>query len=125
MAQYREWDRRRLIWRLPPVIRESALSFFQQAVATLKQGGFSRFVVGDWGGVALAREAGGEIYADQTLGVRNSLAVIAARDLAVSKVCLPPGRGPEAWQELVAGLAPRQLLGLSLSLSGPDHLPAA
>ena len=106
LNQYRQWDRRRLIWRLPPVIPESALSFFQQAIATLKQGGFSRFVAGDWGSVALVREAGGEIYGDQTLGVRNSLAVIAARDLAVSKVCLPPGLGPEGWQELLQA-APR------------------
>jgi collagenase-like PrtC family protease len=106
LSQYRQWDRRRLIWRLPPVIPESALSFFPQAIVTLKQGGFSRFVAGDWGSVVLVRQAGGEIYGDQTLGVRNSLAVIAARDLAVSKVCLPPGRGPEGWQDLLQA-APR------------------
>ena len=106
MAQYRHWDRRRLVWRLPPLIRESTLSFFQQAIATLKQGDFSRFVAGDWGGVALVRQAGGEIYGEQTLGVRNSLALAAARELAVSKVCLPPGRGPQDWQALVQA-APR------------------
>ncbi len=117
LAQYRQWDRRRLVWRLPPVIRESALSFFQQAIATLKQGGFTRFVAGDWGGVALIREAGGEIYGDQTLGVRNSLAVIAARDLAVSRVCLP-GRGPQAWEEMVKA-APRASFWSYLY-----HLPA-
>ena len=38
LNQYRQWDRRRLVWRLPPLIRESALSFLQQAIATLKQG---------------------------------------------------------------------------------------
>jgi collagenase-like PrtC family protease len=101
LAQYRRWNRRRLVWRLPPVIREAELSFFHRAIATLKQGGFSRLVVGDWGGVALAREAGGEIYGEQTLGIRNSLAVLTARELAVSKVCLPPGRGPDSWQALV------------------------
>lgn len=106
LAQYRYWDRRRLIWRLPPVLPESTLSFYRQAIATLKQGGFSRFIAGDWGGAALVREAGGEIYGEQTLGVRNSLAVAAARELAVTKVCLPPGRGPAAWQELVQA-APR------------------
>jgi hypothetical protein len=118
LGQYRQWKPGRLIWRLPPVIRESALSFFQQALATLKQGGFSRLVAGDWGGVALAREAGGEIYGDQTLGVRNSLAIIAARDLTVSKVCLPPGRVPEDWQELVTA-APRGSFWVYLY-----HLPA-
>jgi len=117
LAQYRQWDRHRLVWRLPPVIRESALSFFQQAIATLKQGGFSRFVAGDWGGVALIREAGGEIYGDQTLGVRNSLGVIAARDLAVSRVCLP-GRGPQAWEAMVQA-APRASFWSYLY-----HLPA-
>jgi collagenase-like PrtC family protease len=106
LAQYRHWDRRRLIWRLPPVLPESTLSFYRQAIATLKEGGFSRFIAGDWGGVALVREAGGEIYGEQTLGVRNSLALATARELAVSKVCLPPGRGPQDWQELVQA-APR------------------
>ena len=131
LAQYRQWDCRLLIWRLPPIIRESALSFFQQAIATLKQGGFSRFVAGDWGAVALAREAGGEIYGDQTLGVRNSLAVIAGRDLTVSKVCLPLGRGSGDWQELVQA-APRgsfwgylyQLPALAVCAPGNLALPS-
>ena len=106
LGQYRHWHPRRFIWRLPPIIRESALAFFGQAILTLKQGGFSRFLVGDWGGVALVREAGGLIYGEQTLGVRNSQALSAARDLGVSKVCLPPGRGPQDWQDLVQA-APR------------------
>jgi collagenase-like PrtC family protease len=101
LAQYRRWDCRRLIWRLPPVLPEAALSFYRQAIATLKQGGFARFLAGDWGGAALVREAGGEIYGEQTLGVRNSWALAAARDLEVSRVCLPLGRGPEDWRELV------------------------
>ena len=131
LAQYRQWDRRRLIWRLPPLIRESALSFFQQAITTLKQGDFSRFIAGDWGAVALVRQAGGEIYGDQTLGVRNSLAVIAARDLTVSKVCLPLGRGPGDWQELLQA-APRgsfwgylyQLPALAVCAPGNLALPS-
>ncbi len=131
LAQYRQWDRRRLIWRLPFVLRESDLSFFQQAVATLNQGGFSRFVAGAWGAVALVREAGGEIYGDQTLGVRNSLAVIAARDLRVARVCLPPGRGPADWQELVQA-APRgsfwgylyQVPALTVCVPGKMALPS-
>ncbi len=106
LGQYRHWHPRRFIWRLPPIIRESALAFFGQAILTLKQGGFSRFLVGDWGGVALVREAGGLIYGEQTLGVRNSQALSAARELGVSKVCLPPGRGPQDWQDLVQA-APR------------------
>jgi collagenase-like PrtC family protease len=101
LSQYRHWQPRRLIWRLPAVIRESALPFIQQAIATLMQGGFSRFVAGDWGAVALARKAGGAVYGEPTLGVRNSSALLAARELGVSKVCLPPGRGPQAWQALV------------------------
>ena len=28
LAQYSRWNRRHLVWRLPPVIRESDLSFF-------------------------------------------------------------------------------------------------
>ena len=88
-------------------------------------------MAGDWGAVALVREAGGEIYGDQTLGVRNSLAVIAARDLAVSKVCLPPGRGPEGWQELLQA-APRgsfwgylyQLPALTVCVPGNLALPS-
>lgn len=131
LNQYRQWDRRRLIWRLPPIIRESALSFFQQAIQTLKQGDFSRFIAGDWGAVALVRQAGGEIYGDQTLGVRNSLAVIAARDLTVSKVCLPLGRGSGDWQELLQA-APRgsfwgylyQLPALAVCAPGNLALPS-
>ena len=106
LGQYRHWHPRRFIWRLPPIIRESALAFFGQAILTLKQGGFSRFLVGDWGGVALVRQAGGLIYGEQTLGVRNSQARLAATDLGVSKLCLPPGRGPQDWQDLVQA-APR------------------
>jgi hypothetical protein len=106
LGQYRRWHPRRLIWRLPPIIPEAALPFFQQALLTLKQGGFERFLAGDWGAVQLVREAGGQVYGEQTLGVRNSRARSAAADLSVFKVCLPPGRGPQDWQELVQA-APR------------------
>ena len=101
LGEYRHWHPRRFIWRLPPIIRESELPFFGKAITTLKQGGFSRFVAGDWGAVELVREAGGQVYGEQTLGVRNSQALLAAGDLGVSKVCLPPGRGPQDWQDLV------------------------
>jgi collagenase-like PrtC family protease len=106
LGQYRRWHPRRLIWRLPPIIPEAALPFFQQALLTLKQGGFERFLAGDWGAVQLVREAGSQLYGEQTLGVRNSQARFAAADLGVFKVCLPPGRGPHDWQELVQA-APR------------------
>jgi len=106
LGQYHRWHPRRLIWRLPPIIPEAALPFFQQALLTLKQGGFERFLAGDWGAVQLVREAGGQVYGEQTLGVRNSRARLAAADLSVFKVCLPPGRGPQDWQELVQA-APR------------------
>jgi collagenase-like PrtC family protease len=106
LGQFRRWHPRRFIWRLPPIIRESAMPFFRQAITVLKQGGFSRFVAGDWGAVELVREAGGQVYGEQTLGVRNSQALLAATDLGVSKVCLPPGQGPQDWQDLVQA-APR------------------
>jgi hypothetical protein len=106
LGQYRRWHPRRLIWRLPPIIPEAALPFFQQALLTLKQGGFERFLAGDWGAVQLVREVGSQVYGEQTLGVRNSQARLAAADLGVFKVCLPPGRGPQDWQELVQA-APR------------------
>ncbi|MCX5892082.1 MAG: U32 family peptidase, partial [Deltaproteobacteria bacterium] len=101
LGEFRHWHPRRFIWRLPPLIRESELPFFGKAITTLKQGGFSRFVAGDWGAVKLVREAGGQVYGEQTLGVRNSQALLAASDLGVSKVCLPPGKGPQDWQDLV------------------------
>jgi collagenase-like PrtC family protease len=95
------WSPRRLIWRLPPVIRELDLSFYQKAAETLLQGGFSRFVASDWGGVALIKLLGGEVYGDQSLGIRNVRALKIARQLGVSKICLPPGSGPARWQEFV------------------------
>lgn len=100
LPEHRRWGGRRLVWRLPPIISESALSFYQKAMETLQQGGYSRFVAGDWGAAALVRQAGGEVLGDQTLGVRNSWALKTARELGVAKVCLPPGRRPEDWQEL-------------------------
>jgi collagenase-like PrtC family protease len=110
LPDHRRWNPRRLIWRLPPVIRESALSFFRKAMETLGQGGYTRFVAGDWGAVALARDLGGEVYGDQTLGVRNSWALTLARELGVHKICLPPGRRPEDWQELLRS-RPRSFWG--------------
>lgn len=100
LPEHRRWGGRRLVWRLPAIIPESALSFYQKAMETLQQGEYSRFVAGDWGAAALARAVGGEVLGDQTLGVRNSWALKTARELGVAKVCLPPGRGPEDWQDL-------------------------
>jgi collagenase-like PrtC family protease len=101
LQDHRRWSPRRLIWRLPPAIRESALAFYQKALETLRQGGYNRFVAGDWGAVALASGAGGRLYGDQTLGVRNSWSWQAARELGVTKVCLPPGSQPQHWQALL------------------------
>jgi collagenase-like PrtC family protease len=101
LQDHRRWSPRRLIWRLPPAIRESALAFYQKALETLRQGGYNRFVAGDWGAVALAGGAGGLVYGDQTLGARNSWSLQAARGLGVTKVCLPPGSQPEHWQALL------------------------
>jgi collagenase-like PrtC family protease len=98
LPEHRRWSPRRLIWRLPPAIQESALSFYQKALETLRQGGYRRWVAGDWGAVALARDAGGEVFGDQTLGVRNTLALEAARQLGVDRICLPPVRRPEDWR---------------------------
>ena len=90
LPELRRWKPRWLIWRLPPVIPESALTFYQKAMETLKQGGYFRFLAGDWGAMALARQYSGMILGDQTLGVRNSLALDMARELGVTRVCLPP-----------------------------------
>jgi collagenase-like PrtC family protease len=101
LTDHRRWTPRRLIWRLPPTIPESALAFFQKALETLGQGGYSRFVAGDWGAVALVAAAGGRVYGDQTLGVRNSWSLETARECKVARVCLPPGWRPEHWQDLL------------------------
>jgi collagenase-like PrtC family protease len=101
LPDHRRWGPRRLIWRLPPAIRESTLAFYQKALETLGQGGYYRFVAGDWGAVALIRDIGGQVYGDQTLGVRNSWAVKAARSLKVTRVCLPPGQPAERQEELL------------------------
>ena len=102
LQEHRQWDPRRLVWRLPPAIPESALGFYQKALETLKQGGYSRFVAGDWGAVALVGAAGNQIFGDQTLGVRNSWSVAAGREFKVTRVCLPPGHRSDHWQELLA-----------------------
>jgi collagenase-like PrtC family protease len=102
LQEHRHWSPRRLIWRLPPAIPESSLAFYQKALETLGQGGYNRFVAGDWGAAALARAAGGQVYGDQTLGVRNSWSVKAARELKVGKVCLPPGHRADHWQDILA-----------------------
>jgi hypothetical protein len=86
---------------MPFIISESSLSFYQKSLETLSQGGYNRFVAGDWGAVALIRRIGGQVYGDQTLGVRNSRALRAAKQLMVARVCLPTGLRPERWQELL------------------------
>ena len=106
LIDHRRWGPRRLIWRLPSTIRESALAFYRKALETLGQGDYNRFVAGDWGAVALAGAAGGQVYGDQTLGVRNSWSVKAARELKVTKVCLPPAARPEQWQKLLQASPP-------------------
>ena len=102
LREYRHWDPRRLIWRLPPAIPESALGFYQKALETLRQSGYYRFVVGDWGAVALVGATGNQVYGDQTLGVRNSWSVETSREFKISRVCLPPGHRSDHWQELLA-----------------------
>jgi collagenase-like PrtC family protease len=102
LKEHRHWDPRRLLWRLPPAIPESALAFYQKALETLRQGGYYRFVASDWGGVALAGAARNQVYGDQTLGVRNSWSVEASREFEVSRVCLPPGYRSDHWQEILA-----------------------
>jgi len=102
LREHRHWNPRRLLWRLPPAIPESALGFYQKALETLRQGGFNRFVAGDWGAVALVGAPGDQIFGDQTLGVRNSWSVAAAREFKVIRVCLPPGHRSDHWQEILA-----------------------
>lgn len=102
LQEHRHWDPRRLLWRLPPAIPESALAFYQKALETLSQGGYNRFLAGDWSAVALAGAAGGQVFGDQTLGVRNSWSAATAREFKVSRVCLPPGHRSDHWQEILA-----------------------
>jgi collagenase-like PrtC family protease len=102
LQEHRHWDPRRLLWRLPAAISESALAFYQKALETLRQGGYYRFVAGDWGAVALVGADGNQVYGDQTLGVRNSWSVETSREFKVSRVCLPPGYRSDHWQELLA-----------------------
>jgi hypothetical protein len=99
LKDHRRWSPRRLVWRLPPAIPESDLAFYPKALETLSQGGYNRLLAGDWGAVALAGANGARVYGDQTLGVRNSWALQAARELKVARVCLPPGSDPEPWQD--------------------------
>lgn len=107
LAQHRLWGPGRLVWRLPSVVRETALPFYQKALETLGQGGYRRFIAGDWGAVALVRAAGGDaVLGDQTLGIRNSQGVKVARHLGVSKVCLPPGAILTEWRELLSHAGP-------------------
>jgi len=110
LPEHRRWHPRRLVFRLPAIIRETLLSFYRQALGTLKEGGYSRFIAGDWGGVALARAAGGEVYGDQTLGLCNSWSLEAARELGVARVCLPPGGKLEA-RELLKRAPPGSFWG--------------
>jgi len=102
LKEHRHWGSRRLLWRLPPAIPESALAFYQKALETLRQGGYNRFVAGDWGAVALVGAAGDQVFGDQTLGVRNSWSVACGREFKVIRVCLPPGHRSDHWQEILA-----------------------
>ena len=111
LKDHRRWGPRRLLWRLPPIIRESSLPFYQKALETLGQGGYNRFVAGDWGAVALIRTVGGQVYGDQTLGVRNSWAVKAARTVKVTRVCLPPTPHLERRGDLLKAAPPASFWG--------------
>ena len=110
LAQHRRWA----LWRL---IRESSLAFYQKAMETLKQGGYLRFVVSDWGAVALVRQMGGKAYGDQTLGVRNSQALQMARQAGVARVCLPGGR-PADWRDLMENVPKGSLWVYRIRFSG-------
>ena len=123
LREHRQWDPRRLIWRLPPAIPESALGFYQKALETLRQGGYNRFVAGDWGAVALVGAAGDQIFGDQTLGVRNSWSV-AARPGVQSDPGLPaPGTPVRSLAGDPGGHPVRQFLELPLPLRRPGRLP--
>jgi collagenase-like PrtC family protease len=111
LQDHRRWGPRRLLWRLPPVLRESSLAFYQKALETLGAGGYKRFVAGDWGGVALIGAMGGQVYGDQTLGVHNSWAVKAARTVKVTRVCLPPTPYPERRRDLLKATPPASFWG--------------
>jgi len=111
LPEHRRWEPRRLVWRLPALVREAGLTFYLQALKTLTQGGYRRFAAGDWGGVALARAAGGEVFGDQTLGLLNSWALNAARELGVARFCLPPGARLQEALELINLSQPESFWG--------------
>ena len=123
LQEHRHWGPRRLIWRLPPAIPESALAFYQKALETLGQGGYNRFVAGDWGAVALVGAAGGQVYGDQTLGVRNSWSVKAVREFKVSQSLPAPGTSVRSLAGYPRGCPLRQFLELPLPLRRPGRLP--
>ncbi len=49
---------RGLIWQLPPIILEGSLAFYRQALATLLEGGWRAFMVGNLSHLALLQAAG-------------------------------------------------------------------
>ena len=112
LPELRRWGPgKRLIWRLPRVIRQAAIGFHRQAVATLRTAGYRRFVASDWGAAVLVHDLGGEVYGDETLGVRNLWALEAGQTLGVRHFCLPPGPKPDSWQLLVEGAPPGSFWG--------------
>jgi putative protease len=82
---------RRLVWALPPIIEESELAFFSEAIGALQRGGFSHFQLGHVGQLGLFGGKGGGrtvLSGDFTLNILNSLAVKTLKELGLREVQL-------------------------------------
>jgi len=77
-----------LIWQLPAIILEGSLSFYRQALATLLDGGWRAFMVGNLGHLRLLGEAA--VRAGQPRARRSGARPVAASDTDRVK----PGEGP-------------------------------
>ena len=123
LQEHRQWDPRRLIWRLPPAIPESALGFYQKALETLRQGGYQSLC-----GRGLGR--GGPGGGGRGPDLRRSnprgaqLLVRGRRPGVQSDPGLPaPGTSVRSLAGDPGGDPVRQFLELPLPLRRPGRLP--
>ncbi|MBW1952948.1 MAG: U32 family peptidase, partial [Deltaproteobacteria bacterium] len=79
---------RQLIWRLPPIIPETAVPRYRQAMATLGDAGCSHFMISNLGHLPLLAGRKVTIFSDYPLHCLNSWAVQAASELGVATVTL-------------------------------------
>jgi len=109
---------RRLVWSLPPVIRERDTPFFVKAIEQLSRRGFRSFQLGHVGQLELfGRRRGLFLIGDYTLNVANSQAVLLLRELSMQRLQLTI----EADRQLVAALG-LNFPGLGMTVYGTPPL---